>query len=97
MRVRCIRAGSTKILGGEPGDVGAAHFDADLVGDFQVDDLVVNLDDGADNAAAGDDLITLFQVVQERLMFFGLLLLGPDQEKIKDHDHEDHGDHKTHH
>ncbi len=55
MRVRCIQAGSAKIFGGEPGDVGAAHFDADLVGDFQVDDLVVNLDNGADNAAAGDD------------------------------------------
>ena len=42
MRLKCIRAGSTSILGGEPGDVGAAHFDADLVGDFQVDELVVN-------------------------------------------------------
>ena len=40
------------------------------------------------DAAAGDDAISGFQVRHQLLMLFLPLLLGTNQQKIKDHSHE---------
>lgn len=67
-----------------------AFIDLDLhvIGDFERKRGLLDVCDQTVDTAAGDDAISGFQVRHQLLMLLLPLLLGADQQKIKDHSHK---------
>ena len=62
--------------------------DLHLVGDLQHDLVVRQRLDGADEAPARDHLVPLLEPSQHLTVLFLPLLLGSNQEKVEDHEHQ---------
>ena len=71
----------------------ADNPDFNTLGDFYLDFVTVFLDLGdlAHNPALGNNLITAAQCLDHSFMFFHLLLLGPDHQKIHDSENKNDG------
>src|SRR5688572_12913106 len=63
--------------------------DTDLVSDFEMNDIVADFDDGAVDATTRDDSITSLEILQHLAEVSLFLLLGSDQQEIKNRKHRD--------
>lgn len=79
-------------LGDEIGDRGFVHPNANLVGDFDVGDIVADFGDHAIDAATDHHPIATFQILQHLAVLALFFLLGTNQEKIEDGEHQNKGD-----
>src|SRR5687768_2041804 len=80
----CASGSLERSLGHDGRDLETLDLDAHVVRDFNGEELITQLDDPAEDAAREDHLVTGGQLAQHGLVFFLLLLLGTDQQEIKD-------------
>src|SRR6185503_2693989 len=72
-------------------DVRARDADPHLLLQLENDDAIVaDAGDLADHAAAGDDLISLAELLQHRLVLLLLPHLRTDQDEVEDSAHHEH-------
>jgi len=72
-------------------DMASVDFDSHLVRDFDGDFVVSDSCDPAIDPAAGQDLVSLFQVRQKSPLVLGPFLLGSDEQEIEDNEDENDG------
>lgn len=66
------------------GDRRLDDANARVGGDFRLDIQVLDLGDAADDAAGGDDLVTLLHRLDRRLQLLHAALLGANHQEIED-------------
>src|ERR1051326_566445 len=80
------------LLGSGDGNHGGlADFEAKVVGrDAEMERIVFERDDGAADAAAGDDAVAGLECLEHGLPFLLAALLRQDQDEVGNRDHEQH-------
>src|SRR6266511_1438331 len=77
-------------------DGGAVELQLHLVGHPEGDGVLAEIDDGAVDAAVGDDPVTLLQRRQHALALGLLPLLGPEHDEVEDREHRAEQDQRLH-
>src|SRR6202040_781429 len=81
-----IHAGSLTLfrIGLKARDGISRNFDFQLLGDAQLNSVIVKPDDGPIDAAVGDDLVAVLQILQHLGDFLLALLRRHDHQEIED-------------